>query len=390
MSTVERPAFPFDRPVRLRPPREFSELRDKPMTKVATRAGDTAYLATSYADIRFVLADARFSPHLHGGAAAWVGSVDIGNSLFQDPPGHTRLRRLISKEFTARRANRLRPRIQEIADELVAAMSAADQPVDVVSAFAFPLPIVVIGELLGVPAEEQLQFRSWSDTFLAVSEDTIAEAAQAWGELQEYVPRLIAAKRADPGDDLLSALVSTREDDRLSEPELIMLTISLLIGGYATTANAISTGMIYLLENDALGRIAEQSEVIDQAVEEVLRHTLGGGEMRRVANTDVTVGDVLVQEGETVLCPLEAANHDPKQFAEPERFSIDRTDNPHVSFGHGIHFCVGAGLARVELQVAFATLAAAFPQMRLVARPDDIPWAVRLLDEGPQEVLVTW
>lgn len=362
------------------------------MTRVTTRLGDTSWLATRYEDIRFVLSDQRFGPHLHGGAVGWVGEARAGDSLFQDPPGHTRLRRLVSSAFTARRAEQMRPRVHEIADSLVRGMRDAPRPLDLAASFAYPLPIAVISELLGIPRADQKQFRTWSDTFLAVSDETLGVAAQAWSDLNAYVVRLIADKRSGSGDDLLHALIAVHDEheDRLGESELLMMAISLLIGGYATTANAIGLGALHLLHNGELAALRDDPSRIDSAVEEVLRQQSGGGEMRRVAKEDVRVGGVRVRAGETVLIPLEAANRDPEQFPDPLTFDIGRAPNPHLSFGHGIHFCLGAALARVELQVAFAVLAAAFPGMRLAVPAEEIGWSVRLLDEGPREVPVTW
>lgn len=393
MGDAELPGFPFERPGTLQSPVEFARLREtEPMSWVRTRVGDTSWLATRYDDIRFVLADGRFSPHLHGGAMGWVAGAQTENSLFQDPPGHTRLRRLVTGAFTARRAEGMRDRVREITRSLLDRMREMERPADLTAALSYPLPIAVIGELLGIPKDDQETFRSWSDTFLTVSEDTLAQAAEAWSELNAYIPRLIAAKRADPGTDLLSSLIAVRDenDDRLSEDELIMMTISLLVGGYATTANAISIGVIYLLEHDRLAELKGDQALLESAVEETLRHNPGGGEMRRVAREDVQVGGVTVKAGETVLIPLEAANRDPARFTDPGGFDITRSPNPHLTFGHGIHRCLGSPLARVELSVAFEELASAFPTLRLAVPVPEIPWSVRLLDEGPGEVLVTW
>ncbi|WP_143539417.1 cytochrome P450 [Saccharopolyspora spinosa] len=215
-----------------------------------------------------------------------------------------------------------------------------------------------------------------------------------WAKLQDYVLGLVAAKQADPGADLLSTLIGIRADDgdRLGELELAIMVIALLLAGYATTSHAISIGTVLLLTSGQYDALCCEPGLVAPAVDEVLRRQTGRNAeiMPRFAHVDVRLGDVEVRAGEPVLASLEAANHDPARFSEPHRFDITRRPNPRLSFGYGPHHCLGAALARIELQVVFAGLTAQFPGLRLTASPDQLPWRTVFADSGPQHVPVAW
>ena len=369
--------LPLDRPHPLEPAPELAELRaHDPVARVRS----DGWFVTRYNDARAVLTDQRFSIAIPGVA----GGAGPNESLFQDPPGHTRLRRLVGAAFTARRVAALRARTTEIATSLIDAMVPGD---DLMAALGFPLPITVIGELLGVPVTEREKFRTWSDALLAVEGDPSA----GWLHLSEQVDTLIADKRASPGDDLLSALVDVREADRLSEAELVMMAITLIMAGYITTSVAIGLGAILLTTHGELPRLTGPAPV-PTAVEEVLRFQAAGGDVARIATEDVDLAGVRIAAGDKVIISITSANRDERRFADPDRFDITRADNQHLTFGHGIHHCLGAALARMELQVVFTVLAQRLPGLRVTARPDELDWRRSSLfgDEWPKTVPVSW
>ncbi|MGW5648767.1 cytochrome P450 [Saccharopolyspora sp. NPDC003752] len=379
--------YPLARPNAFGAPVEYAEFRERsPVARVDVAGVGPAWLVTRYDDVRTVLGDPRFGLEPPGGAGA-------NDSLFQDPPGHGRLRSLVSKAFTARYVETLRTRVGEVVASLLDGISLRGGPVDLVEALAVPLPITVIGEMLGIAEADRNPFRDRVDAMVALNPVT-PDGAEAWAELQDYVLGLVAVKRTHPGADLLSALIAAREDDgdRLSEPELATMAIALLIAGYATTANAIGIGTALLLTTGQYAALGHDRELVAPAVEEVLRYQTGRNAeaVPRIAHADVRLGDVDIEAGEQVVVSLESANRDPARFPDPERFDITRHPNPHLSFGHGPHHCLGAALARIELQTAFSALTSRFPDLRLATPADELPWRAVFLDAGPQHVPVTW
>lgn len=348
------------------------------MARVKTSTGELGWLVTRYHDARFVLSDRRFSlaiPGLETGDDA-LGGAPPNDSLFQDPPGHTRLRRLVTQAFTPRRVAELRPRMEEIAGGLVDDLAAGQPPADLMEAFASPLPITVIGELLGVPVSEQGRFRAWSDALLSLPGQQGHDAGSAWGDAHQQITELIVLKRAEPGDDLLSDLIAVRDHDdgRLSEEELVMMAITLIPAGYLTTATSIGVGTILLAQDGQLATLADEPGLLPTAVEEVLRYQTAAGDLARLANEDLVLAGQPIRAGERVLISLTSANRDERRFAEPARFDITRAENPHLTFGQGIHHCLGAALARLELQVALAVLATRLPSLRLAVPPVELSW----------------
>ncbi|MFB4279872.1 cytochrome P450 [Nonomuraea sp. MTCD27] len=337
--------------------------------------GTPIWLVTGYPESVTVLTDPRFSSDVTKQAkidlAAAAGlPADVAPYLMHtlgvyDPPDHTRLRRLVSREFTARRIEHLRPRIQEIAGEL---LSGLPVEFDLIERFAYPLPIQVICELLGVPAADRDTWRAWAADLGAPDLDRIASGARG---LVGYMRGLIAAKRAAPAGDLLSGLVRVQEDDgdRLSDEELISMSISILVAGHETTVGLISQSAWLLLTRSLeLGAVPE-------AVEEFLRYG-GPAEIAVMRYTlePVEIGGVTIPEGEAVQVVYAAANRDPRRFDRPDRLDLRRQDNGHLGFGHGIHYCLGAALARAETQIALTALLDRFPALELAVPAGEIGW----------------
>jgi cytochrome P450 len=291
--------------------------------------------------------------------------------LNANPPAHTRLRRLVTAAFTNRRVEALAPRVQEIADTLLddlAAAGAHGRPVDLVDGFGFPLPITVITELLGIPPGDRADFRRWSSVAVSGPVQPPEVYVDAARSMVGYVRELIAAKRTDPGDDLLSALIAVHEaGDRLSQDELTSMVLLLLVAGHETTLHLIVSGAYALLRHpDQLALLRAEPERMPDAVEELLRYD-GPVQVAfpAVAAAPVEVGGVTIPAGDVVLPALLAANRDPARFTAPDRLDITRSPNPHMAFGHGLHHCVGAPLARLEGRIALGALLARFPGLRL-------------------------
>jgi cytochrome P450 len=375
----------------------LTALIERPLTKVRLPYGGEAWLATRYADVKTVLGDRRFSRAAAAGrdVPRVTRAVEAGNRILtMDPPEHTRVRRLVAKAFTASRVKDLRPRTQRIADDLLERMAAHGAPANLVELFAMPLPITVICELLGVPIEDRVQFREWTDMSLAITALTQEEIDFGKRQLIGYIGELIAIRRETPTDDLLTALVRARDDeDRLTEEEMVELGVALLVAGHETTANQISNFVYTLLTHpDQLTVLRRDPEVVPSAVEELLRYTpLGGsGGFARIATEDIEIGGVLVRAGEAVFAEVATANRDPAVFQHAEELDLTRQSNPHVGFGHGVHHCLGAQLARMELQVALSSLLGRFPDLALAVHPDEVPWRRGRRVRGPYALPVTW
>jgi cytochrome P450 len=295
--------------------------------------------------------------------------------LFVDPPDHTRLRTLVNKAFTPAAIGRLRSRVEELTAQLLDRVADAGE-LDLVDDLAYPLPVTVICELLGVPAQDQTRFRAWSGALVhlldpLVATDTLQRALAARTALRGYLGALVAQRRAYPAEDLLTALVAAEDQGhRLSEPELVSMCLLLLIAGHETTVNLIANGTLALLTNPAQrDRLAADPRLAASAVEELLRYDSPVQLTARHVLADLEVGGRRVGEGETVLAVLGAANRDPAQFPEPDRLDLARSLNRHLAFGGGIHFCLGAPLARMEAQIALTALLGRFPRLCLGDSP---------------------
>ncbi|MEV0220716.1 cytochrome P450 [Streptomyces sp. NPDC050704] len=362
-------------------------------------SGDEALLATTYDDVRTVHADPRFSRNLrYPGAPRMLPDADLSDDphalVNMDPPDHTRLRRIVQAAFTPRRAESWRSRIQAVADELLAEMRAGSPPADLMASFAFPLPIDIICKLLGVPAQDSPQFRSWSDTFLSTSTVSAPERSKAAAEFAAYVNVLVAARRKAPGQDLLDDLINAHDaDDRLSEEELARMVRGLIVAGHETTGNVIGRGILTLLRHpDQLAALRDDPALLPDAVEEILRMEVPGhGGLLRVATETVSLpSGGTVSQGQAVLAPVVAANFDPRHVPAPDTFDIRRTDTKHVAFGHGPHYCLGANLARVELHVAIGSVIRGLPGLALAGTAKDLTWTSGSRVCSLSQLPVTW
>ena len=391
--------FPFAPPVELRMEPLFAQLREEePLSRVRLPYGGDAWLITRYEDIKTVLGDPRFSRAATQHAAAPRIQPDPageGVLMSLDPPDHTRLRKTVAGVFTKRRVGELRPATQRIAEKLLEAMEASGVPADLVASYALPLPVTVICDLLGVPRDDRDQLRSWSDALLSTSACTPAESAAAAQAMADYFGALVSQRRHQSTDDLLGALVQTwdRQEGRLQDEELVLLTRDLLIAGHETTASQIANCTYLLLQRPHdMDRLRADPSVMEPAVEELLRFIpLGSGSFRaRVATEAVELCGVRIRPGETVFAPTVAANWDPDVFTDPGRIDFDRNPNPHVAFGHGVHHCLGAQLARMELQVALGVLLRRLPNLRLAVDEAEIAWKTGMQVRGPKALPVQW
>jgi cytochrome P450 len=314
--------------------------------------------------------------------------------LSRDPPDHTRLRKLVTKAFTARVIQDLRPRIQTLVDEMLDAAEARGE-IDLITEFAFPLPFAVISEMLGVPASDGAKLREWSGLIVRsleplVDPDTIRAIADASDLMFDHVGELIAGKRKEPGEDLLSALIAAEEHgDVLSDDELIEQVVLLYIAGHETTVNLIGNGVLALLHNrDELGRLQSDTSLMPNAVEEMLRFDSPVQMTRRITLTDVEIGGKTIEKGSFCALVLASANRDPERFGESsERLDVSREEaHQHLSFGGGAHYCLGAALARLEGEVAVGTLIRRFPSLDLAG---DLVWNGRLNLRGLDRIPLT-
>jgi cytochrome P450 len=312
---------------------------------------------------------------LQAQSEAETGGPAARTVLGSDPPEHTRLRGLINKAFTPRRVEEMRDHITDVADAMLDA-APADQPFDVISGLAQPLPIIIIAEMLGVPATDREQFKTWSAliaemTSLMRPPDVNAKVAVARKELRAYFSDVIQQRRAQPQDDLISALVQAQDGaDQLDDEELLGFCILLLVAGNETTTNLIGNGALALAQHPEQAEVlASDSAVMSLAVEEFLRYDSPVQATVRHAVSDTEVGGTAIAKGESVMAIVGAANRDPDQFDDPDALDLRRTENRHLSFGHGIHYCVGSPLARLEAEVAFDALLKRSPTLTLADAP---------------------
>jgi cytochrome P450 len=376
----------------------YAELRSRaPVHRVELPDGRGVWLITRYDDVLAVLKDARFVKDwrkaLTPEQLAQVPPIPpvleplSRNMLDTDPPDHDRLRALVSRAFTPRLIERLRPRVQTIADGLLDEVQDRGE-MDLIDDYAFPLPITVIAELLGVPAEDRNSFRKWSDA--AVSGNTTQEYVEKvliphMTAFTDYLHALFEEKRKNPKDDLVSALVRAEEaGDKLSEDELLGMVFLLLVAGHETTVNLIGNGVLALLRHpDQLRKLRGDPSLIKPAVEELLRYD-GPVETstERFAREDVEIDGTVIPRGEMVLVVLASADRDPARFSDPDTLDITRADNRHLAFGKGIHHCLGAPLARMEGQIAISTLLDRMPDLRLKGSPGSLSWRPGLVLRG--------
>ncbi|SEQ57473.1 Cytochrome P450 [Streptomyces radiopugnans] len=376
------------------------------MHRTVLPSGVEAWLVTRYADARETLADPRLSknPVHHSEAAHGKGKVGIPGErsanlmthlLNIDPPDHTRLRRLVSKAFTPRRVAAFEPRVRELADRLIDGFAARGSA-DLIHEFAFPLPIYAICDMLGVPAEDQDDFRDWAGMMLRHGGGPRGGVGRAVKRMRAYLADLIHRKRGDLGDDLISGLIRASDHgEHLTENEAAAMAFILLFAGFETTVNLIGNGTYALLRHPGQRRMFQEASaagdtgLLQTAVEELLRYD-GPVELAtwRFATEPMEIGGQRIATGDPVLVVLAAADRDPSRFADPDTLDLTRGDNPHLGYGHGIHYCLGAPLARLEGRIALTALLGRLPDLRLAAEPADLRWRGGLIMRGLRELPV--
>ncbi|MFJ8597734.1 cytochrome P450 [Streptomyces shenzhenensis] len=374
----------------------YRRLRESaPVHRITGPDGTPAWLVTRYDDVRDALADPRLSlDKRHATAGTYKGfslppALDA-NLLNMDPPDHTRVRRLVGRAFTPRRVQGLRAPIRRTADALLDALGPHGSA-DLVAAYAAPLPITVICDLLGIPDQHRLDFRIWTDSLVAPDPARPEAGKGAVVAMLEYFTRLLRDKRAEPGDDLLSDLIAVRDDgDRLSEDELMSLAFLILFAGYENAVQLIGNSVLALLSHpDQLAALRRDPGLLPGAVEEFARYE-GPAllAIRRFPVEDVTIGGVTVPAGETVWVSPAAANRDPARFPDPDRLDLGRDAGGHLTLGHGIHYCLGAPLARAETEIALAALLERFPDLAL--GDGELRWRRSLRARGLVALPVTY
>lgn len=385
--------LPFEQPDPLGVAPLLRELQARgPVHRVRTATGDEAWLITGHAEVRRLLADDRLGrSHPSPETAARTGE----SALFGGPLGdfateqadHARMRSLLQPHFSPRHIKALRPRVEALTAGLLDDMVERGSPADLHAAVAVPLPILVICELLGVPYEDRDRFRAWSAD--AANTRDRAQSEQGLGQLFGYCLELVARKRIDPGDDVVSRLCST---DGVSDAEAAGLSVALLFAGHETTVVQIGLGALLLLAHPGQWRaVVDDPDLVANAVEEILRAPgKGGGGIPRYARTDLEIDGVPIRAGDLVLLDNGAANHDPAVFPDPDRLDVTRSAAAHLTFGHGARYCVGAPLARLELHVVFSRLARRFPTLELAVGVEELRMRRDVLTGGLVELPVRW
>lgn len=390
--------YPLPNPTALEPPVEWERLRQGcPVAPIRLPSGDRAVVLTRYADVKQVLADPRFTRRLNAPDAARVADSESGGVFNNDlaaaipegGPEHQRWRQLVGKWFTVKRLNSLRPAIEAMADQLVDAMVAEGAPADLKASVGFPLPVWVICELLGVPDSDRDRFSHWSDTMLNLTRYTEDEIRTAQAQFVTYMVAHVEAKRAEPRDDLLSALIA---DGTLSPEALLATGLGLLVAGHETTANMIGkmVGML-LSDRSRWEQLLADPSLVRTAVEESLRFDANPGVgLPRYITEDTEIGGEVVPRGTTVMCSMGAANRDESAFERAAEMDLTRSPNPHLAFGSGAHSCLGQALARTELQVTLEVLLRRLPGLRLAVEPAELDRVEGLVVGGLREVPVRW
>ncbi|WP_020578130.1 cytochrome P450 [Actinopolymorpha alba] len=401
---TEEPAIPLpyrrDRVCPFDPAPELNQLRvELPVSRVELPSGVCVWLVTRYADARQVLGDTRFSnaatppwllrlPTVKGSDEA--AATEPGSFIGFDPPEHTKFRRMLAGEFTVKRISQLRPRVEAIVSEHLDAMEQTGPPVDLVSAFAFPIPALVICELLGVPYEDRSEFRRLSNLILDLTQPR-DQLRLAFKELHVYLATLIARQRQQPDDGMLGMLIREYGDE-ISDAEIAGIGRLLLFAGHETTASMLALGTALLLRHsEQAARLRDNPDLTAPAIEELLRYlTIAQSAVIRTATEDLQIGDQPVQTGDYVMVSLQSANRDDELYDDPQRFDVTRKPQSHVAFGHGIHHCIGAPLARMEMQAAFPALLRRFPSLRLAAPFEELSFRTLTTVYGVSELPVAW
>ncbi len=390
---MDRDAGPFD------PPSALTRLRDtRPVSPLVFPDGHEGWLVTGYEEVRQMMADTRFSsrldldvihvPYETGMPAATEPSPPMpGMFVAMDPPDHSRLRRKLTGAFTVKRMKQLEEHIADVVERQLDHLAKLAPPVDLVKEFALPVPSLVICELLGVPYADRDTFQANSAQFM-VREQTLEEKMGAYIALNTYLSELVTSKRAEPGEDILSDLA--RHDD-LTIEELTGAAFLLLLAGHETTANMLSLGTFALLEHpEQRAQLTADAELLPGAVEELLRYLSVADIFFRYATEDLELGGETITKGSTVVVSLLAANHDPRRFENPDELDIHRNARGLLSFGHGVHQCLGQQLARIEMRAGFEGLLRRFPTLALAVPAEEVKLRTDMNIYGVHELPVTW
>ncbi|MFC8920664.1 cytochrome P450 [Streptomyces sp. NPDC057116] len=384
LPTARRPGCPFDPPAEL-----IDARRNGPISRCTHPGGKPGWLITGYDLVKSVLADPRFSARkdLLNVVDFELPPAPPGEFLLMDEPQHGRYRKPLVGKFTARRMRLLTERVEQITADCLDAMEEAGPPVDLVTAFAKPIPTIIICELLGVPYQDRASFQEQIDSFMN-GEPNEEELVAAYTATRNYLAELVAAKRANPTDDVLSELTGSD----LTDEELQGIGLILLAAGFDTTANMLALGTFALLRHPAqLAALRDDPALTDRAVEELLRYLSVAKTFMRTALVDVEVGGQTIEAGTTVILSYNTANRDPERFTDPHVLDLHRQDGGHVAFGHGIHLCLGQQLARVEMRVAFSALLSRFPTLRLAVPAEEVGLRPETADiHGVKNLPVTW
>lgn len=397
-TTSKPPAkYPFGPQVALDICPEYSRLRaEEPVCRVEFPYGGEAWLVTTHAEASTVLSDGKFSRAATTGRdlPRWHPLPAVqGTFVNSDPPEHTRLKKLVSKAFTPHRIEKMVPHVERRSEEFLAALSAREKPADLVAAYTSRLPVAVTCDLLGISEDASEPMYTWKDSVVSVSALTEQEMYRFYGQLHNYVADTIEQRRRHPGDDLISALIDARDEgDRLTEQELRELTMVLIVAGNDTTANQLANYAFLLLTNGGHWRqLLDDPQLIPSAAEELARFIPFSTDVQpRAATEDVTLGGQLIHKGEYVVIALDSVNRDEHIFSDSDALQFERQPNPHLAYGFGPHFCLGAALARHEFQTAIRDWTRNFPGMRLAIPGSEVEWKTGLILRGPVELPVTW
>jgi cytochrome P450 len=395
---VDLPVIPAPRAAEcpLHPPPEFARWRAGPGLQRVMYHGEPTWLVSRYQDIRAALVDPRLSAETFPEMLKPVGPEDTAPIMFAraDDPDHNRIRRMMTSDFTFRRCEKMRPQIQALVDRFIEDMIAKGPPADLVHDFGLPVPSLVIALLLGVPPEDLGPFQQHTSAGL-VADATDEQKAQAFGAMYGLIEQLVDKKQRDPSDDLISRLVVDQlETGHINRATVVLSGLSMLVAGHETTANMISLGTVALLEHPEvfrqLGQTQDSAEIA-KIVEEMMRYlTIVHCQVDRVAIEDFELGGQQIRAGDHVLMNLPAGNWDTEFTENPELFDVERNTRGHVGFGYGAHQCIGANLARVEMQVAFSTLARRLPNLSLAVPPSELKFKGSSDIYGMVELPVSW
>ena len=393
--------YPFRAPTAVEPPEEWAKLREGcPVAHIRLPSGDEAVLVTRMNDVRQVLSDPRFTRNLAQEGAARI-TTNEGGSAFENKDAaelaggesHEKWRRFINRWFTVKRIASMQQSIEAMAHQLIDKMVAKGSPADLVSELAFPLPVWVIAEILGISVDDRDKLAFWSNTMLTLSQFTQEEVNKAQVEFHHYLAGHIAKKRAELGDDLLSDLIrAADEGEAINEKLLFMTAQGVLVAGHETTSNMIGKMIAMLLsDRKRWEQLLAEPSLVRSAVEEVLRFDANAGfGLPRFVTEDIEISGTKVPSRTTVVCSMAAANRDEKTFERADEMVLNRSPNPHITFGAGGHSCVGQALARTELQTVLTVLLRRLPTLDLAVKPEELPRREGLLVGGIERVLVRW